>query len=173
MVKLNATLAKLVATNIKALRREYKEIFAWNYTDLKRIPPRIAQHRIKLKTIIPHVHQAKYGMNPTYVKVIKQNLDKFLNVRFIVPTGEASWLSPIVIIREKTTSSKYAWIFDNSMLLPKKSISFTFYSKGVGRSGRARGLFVFYQIFYYHQIMITFKNMYKTHSSLIGENSFQ
>lgn len=104
----------------------------------------------------------KYGMNPTYVKVIKQDLDKILNVCFIVPMGEASWLSPIVVVREKTTSSKYAWIFDNSMLLPKKSISFTFYWKGVGRSGRAWGLFVFYQIFDYHQIMIAFKNMYKT-----------
>ncbi len=39
MIKLNATLAKLIATYIKALLQEYKEIFVWNYTDLKGIIP--------------------------------------------------------------------------------------------------------------------------------------
>jgi hypothetical protein len=39
MVKLNATLVELVATNTKALLWEYKDIFAWNYSNLKRIPP--------------------------------------------------------------------------------------------------------------------------------------
>ncbi len=83
-------MVELVATNTKALLWEYKDIFAWNYSNLKRIPPWIVQHRIKFKTIIPHVHQAKYGMNPTYAKVIKQDLDKLLSVGFIVPMKEAS-----------------------------------------------------------------------------------
>ncbi len=70
MGKLNVTLVEL-ATNTKTLFRKYKDIFAWNYIDLKTIPPQIVQHRIKLKTIIPHIHQATYGMNPTYVEMIK------------------------------------------------------------------------------------------------------
>jgi hypothetical protein len=41
MVELNVTLAELVATNTESLIRKYKDIFAWNYIDLKRIPPRI------------------------------------------------------------------------------------------------------------------------------------
>jgi hypothetical protein len=41
MVKLNATLNKLVVISIEALLCEYNDIFAWNYTDLKGIPPHI------------------------------------------------------------------------------------------------------------------------------------
>ncbi len=37
-IKLNATLDKLVATSIETLLQECKDIFAWNYTNLKGIP---------------------------------------------------------------------------------------------------------------------------------------
>jgi hypothetical protein len=39
---LNATLDELVATNTNNLFWEYKDIFAWNYIDLKGIPQQIA-----------------------------------------------------------------------------------------------------------------------------------
>jgi hypothetical protein len=60
IVKLNATLVEPVATNTKTLFREYNDIFAWNYIDLKGIPPQIVKHCIKLNTIIPHAHQARH-----------------------------------------------------------------------------------------------------------------
>jgi hypothetical protein len=56
IIKLNATLVELVATDTKTLFREYKDIFAWNYIDLKGIPPQIVQHCIKVNTIIPPTH---------------------------------------------------------------------------------------------------------------------
>jgi hypothetical protein len=56
MVKLNATLDEQVVTNTKTLLREYKDIFAWNYIDLKGIPPSIAQHHIEFDTTIPLAH---------------------------------------------------------------------------------------------------------------------
>jgi hypothetical protein len=59
-IKPNATLDESVAKNIKVMLREYKDIFACNYIDLKGIPSCIAQHRIKLDTIIPLVHQVRY-----------------------------------------------------------------------------------------------------------------
>jgi hypothetical protein len=59
-IKPNATLDESVIKNIKAMLREYKDIFAWNYTDLKGIPSCIVQHRIELDTIIPPVHQVRY-----------------------------------------------------------------------------------------------------------------
>jgi hypothetical protein len=53
--KINATLDESVGKNIKTMLQEYKDIFTWN-TNLKGIPSRIAQHRIKLDTTIPLVH---------------------------------------------------------------------------------------------------------------------
>jgi len=40
-IKLNVTLARPIATNIKTLFKGYKGIFAWNYTNFKGIPPQI------------------------------------------------------------------------------------------------------------------------------------
>jgi hypothetical protein len=37
-------------------------------------------------------------MNPNYAIVIKQDLDKLLNVGFIILMEETSWLSPIIMI---------------------------------------------------------------------------
>jgi hypothetical protein len=94
-------LARLVTTNIKALFKEYKDNFAWNYLDLKGIPPWIVGHRIELDTTIPPIHQIKYQMNPNYVVVVKQDLDKLLSVGFIAPMEGTSWLSPIVVVPKK------------------------------------------------------------------------
>ncbi len=81
--------------------KEFKDVFAWTYKDLKGIPLELAHHKIELNTIIPLAHQAKYRLNPNYVITIKQDIDKLLAVGFIQSIEEATWLSPIVIIPKK------------------------------------------------------------------------
>jgi len=46
-------------------------VFAWTYKDLKGIPIKLAQHKIKLNTSIPLTHQARYKLNPNYAAIIK------------------------------------------------------------------------------------------------------
>ena len=41
-------------------------------------------------------------MNPNYAKQVKEELDKLLNVGFIVPMEKAEWLSPIVMVPKKS-----------------------------------------------------------------------
>ncbi len=40
-------------------------------------------------------------MNPHYVAIVKQDLDKLLVVDFIEPIKQATWLSPIVVVPKK------------------------------------------------------------------------
>jgi hypothetical protein len=40
-------------------------------------------------------------MNPNYVDVVKQDLDKLLNTYFIILVEEATRLSPIVVVPQK------------------------------------------------------------------------
>jgi hypothetical protein len=47
-------------------------------SDLKGIPPKLAQYYIELDTLIPLAHQAKYRMNPNYVVANKQYIDNLL-----------------------------------------------------------------------------------------------
>ncbi len=53
------------------LLKEFKDVFAWTYKDLKIIPQELAQHIIELDTSIPLAHQARYILNPNYVGAIK------------------------------------------------------------------------------------------------------
>jgi hypothetical protein len=40
-------------------------------------------------------------MNPNYVKMVKHDLDKLFDAKFIAQIKEATWLFPIVIILKK------------------------------------------------------------------------
>lgn len=40
-------------------------------------------------------------MNPNYVAMVKQDLDKLFTIGFIAPVEEAIWLSPIVVLSKK------------------------------------------------------------------------
>jgi hypothetical protein len=83
------------------LLKKFKDIFVWTYKDLKGIPLDVIQHRIELDTSIPHVHQIRYRLNPIYVTIIKQYIDKLLVVGFIKLVEVGTWLSSIIIMLKK------------------------------------------------------------------------
>jgi len=61
------------------LLKEFKYVFAWTYKDLKGIPPKLVEHIIELDTSIPPTHQTfRYILNPNYVTIVKQNINKLL-----------------------------------------------------------------------------------------------
>lgn len=58
-VKMNASLELVVIKHLIELLKEFKDIFAWTYKDLKGISLVSVEHRIELDTIVPHVHQVR------------------------------------------------------------------------------------------------------------------
>jgi hypothetical protein len=53
------------------LFKEFKDVFAWTYKDMKGIPLELTQHKIKLDTSIPLAHQTRYKLNPNYAAIVK------------------------------------------------------------------------------------------------------
>ncbi len=106
MVNINAQLEKGKVLELEQLLKEFKDVFAWAYKDLKGIPPKLAQHKIELDTTMPLAHQAKYRLNPNYFIVVKQDIDKLLTTKFTHSIEEATWLSPIVIVPKKNGKLK-------------------------------------------------------------------
>ncbi len=76
--KVNAQLVKEKIEEFQTLFKEFKDVFAWTYKDLKGIPLELAQQKIELDTSIPLAHQARYRLNPNYVTTIKHDVDKLL-----------------------------------------------------------------------------------------------
>ncbi len=57
----------VVVTTIEDLLKEYKDVFAWSYKDLTRIPAHIAEHKIELNTSVPLTHLAlEFGFQSYY-----------------------------------------------------------------------------------------------------------
>jgi hypothetical protein len=118
-VKVNAQLAK---EKIEELFKEFKDVFAWTYKNLKGIPLELAQPRIKLNTSIPPTHQTKYRLNLNYIVVVKQDIDKLLVIEFIQPIEEATWLSPIVVVPKKNGKLKICVDFRKLNKATKKDL---------------------------------------------------
>jgi hypothetical protein len=135
MVKINAQLEIGKVLELEQLLKEFKDVFAWTYKDLKAIllklaqhkielditiPLELPQHKIELETTIPPAHQAKYRFNPKYVTIVKHDIDKLLVTRFIQSIEEATWLSPIVVLPNKNGKLKICINFGKLNVATKK-----------------------------------------------------
>jgi hypothetical protein len=58
--------------------KEFKDVFAWTYKDLKNIPPKLVQHKIELNTSIPPTHQIRYKLNLNDATIVKQDIDNLI-----------------------------------------------------------------------------------------------
>ncbi len=70
-IKVNSQLTKEKTKKLQMLFKEFKDVFAWTYKDLKGIPPELVQHIIECDASIPSTHQARYILNLNYVEVVK------------------------------------------------------------------------------------------------------
>jgi hypothetical protein len=53
---MNFALEPVVTDQLIELLKEFKDVFSWTCKDLKGIPLKIAQHKIKLDTIVMSAH---------------------------------------------------------------------------------------------------------------------
>ncbi len=77
-IKVNGQLTKEKIEDLQTLLKEFKDVFAWTYKDMKGIPPKLAQQIIELGTLIPPTHQASYILNLNYVVIVKHDIYKLL-----------------------------------------------------------------------------------------------
>jgi len=83
------------------LVKEYREVFAWSYKELKGIPPEIVEHRIPLVSGAVPIRQKERRMNPQLQLIVKEELEKLLQAGFIKPVEITDWVSPMVLVKKK------------------------------------------------------------------------
>jgi hypothetical protein len=143
--------------------KEFKDVFAWTYKDLKTIPPELAQHKIELNTIIPLAHQTRYRLNPNYAIVIKQDINKLLAIKFIQSIEKATWLSPIVVVPKNNGKLKICIDFRKLNATTKKDpYPLPFVDEIMNTIIGYEAYFFLNGYFGYHQISIAPKDKYKT-----------
>ena len=58
------------------LFKEYKDVFAWSFQDLKRVDPSVCQHTIPLRDDAKPSKQRPYSYNENYAKKIEEEILK-------------------------------------------------------------------------------------------------
>ncbi|MCO5569916.1 hypothetical protein L7F22_023630 [Adiantum nelumboides] len=84
-----------------ATLKQYKDVFAWSYKDLKGVNPSICQHTIPLKSDAKPSRQRPYTYNETFARKIKEEIDKLKEDEFIYEIKHTDWVSPIVVVLKK------------------------------------------------------------------------
>jgi hypothetical protein len=76
-------------------------------------------------------------LNPNYVAIIKQDIDKLLVVGFIKSIEKATWMSPIVVIPKKNGKLRICDDFGKFKVTTKKDpYSLPFTNEAINKIGR-------------------------------------
>jgi hypothetical protein len=98
---LNLELEKQQTEKLLELLKEQYGATAWDYSDMKGIDPNTCSHHIYTQEGARPVRQHQRRMNPALKAIVKEELQKLLNVNFIYPISDSKWVSPLVVMPKK------------------------------------------------------------------------
>ena len=75
--------------------------FAWEYTDMKGIHIETCIYHIYMDASISPIRKPQSRMNPALKDIVKEELQKLLNVGFIYPIFDSKRVSPLVVVPNK------------------------------------------------------------------------
>jgi hypothetical protein len=70
---------------------------------MKGIHPDTCIHHIYTQGEVTPVRQPRRRMNPTLKDIVKEEMQKLLNVGFIYPISNSKWVSPLIVVPNKVT----------------------------------------------------------------------
>ena len=72
LVLVTKNLPKVFKTELAQTLREYRDVLAWSYEDMKGLDPQFYQHKINLSLHTIPVKQRRYRLNPNYAVKVKE-----------------------------------------------------------------------------------------------------
>ncbi|RVW17189.1 Transposon Tf2-12 polyprotein [Vitis vinifera] len=83
-----------------ALRQNH-DVFTWAHSDMKGIDPSITSHRLNVLPTARPIRQRVRRFHPDRQKIIRNEIDKLLEVGFIREVDYPDWLANVVVIPKK------------------------------------------------------------------------
>ena len=100
--------------------KEFADVFAWEYSDLKTYDTAIIQHGIPLeKDTIPFKQKLR-PISPLLLPVVEKEIQKLLNAKIIIPLRYSKWIANLVIVRKKNGEIRLCIDFRNLNKCSKK-----------------------------------------------------
>jgi ribonuclease HI len=113
LVKLSRGLTEEQRSGYTKLLREFADVFAWTYEDLKTYDTSVIEHKIPLKEEAKPFKQKLRQINPTLLPVMEREVKKLLDAQIIVPLRYSSWVANLVSVRKKSREIRLCVDFRN------------------------------------------------------------
>jgi hypothetical protein len=113
IVKLSKSLPHVQKLKYIELFKEYSDVFAWGYKDLKSYDTSIIQHRIPIKEDQKPFRQKLRRINPKLLPLIEKEIKKMYDAKIIVPLHFSKWVSNLVPTHKKSGEIRLCIDFQN------------------------------------------------------------
>ncbi|KAG9458313.1 hypothetical protein H6P81_002821 [Aristolochia fimbriata] len=98
---LSASLSVTEEIDYMSLLNEYKDVFAWSYTEMPGLDPTVAIHKLAIKSGVKPIKQSQRRFCPELVPENEKEVDKLLKADFIREVKYPSWIANIVPVKKK------------------------------------------------------------------------
>ena len=85
-----------------SLFKQYKDVFAWTYQELKTYDTSIIKHVVPIKAGVKPYQQPLRKMHPKLEPLIQSEVKKLLDARIIFKVRHSEWVSNLVPVRKKS-----------------------------------------------------------------------
>ncbi|RVW21061.1 Transposon Ty3-I Gag-Pol polyprotein [Vitis vinifera] len=139
--------------NIQDALRQSHDVFAWAHSDMKGIHPSIVSHRLNVLPTARLVRQRVRRFHPDRQKIIREEIEKFLEAEFIREVEYPDWLANVVVVPKKEGKWRVCVDYTNlNNACPKDSFPLPQIDQIVDSTAR-QGMLSFLDAFSgYHQI---------------------
>jgi hypothetical protein len=112
-VRLSRSLTKEKRYEYIGLLREFADVFAWTYEDLKTYDTSVIEHKIPLKEEAKPFRQKLRQINPMLLPIMEREVKKLLQAQIIVPLRYLEWVANLVPVRKKNGEIRLCVDFRN------------------------------------------------------------
>ena len=112
-ISISANLTEKEKSELVLLLKEFKEVFAWDYSEMPGLDPRLIAHTLNVDPQAKPTAQPARIFNTKIEGQIVKEVQKLLAAGFIKPIQHPSWLSNIVPVKKKNGQIKCCVDFRN------------------------------------------------------------
>jgi hypothetical protein len=119
-VKLSSNLSKEQRVEYAELLKEFTDVFAWTYEDLRTYDTSIIEHKIPLKEEAKPFRQKLRQINPMLLPIMEREVKKLSDAQIIMPLRYSDWVANLVLVRKKSGEIRLCVDFRNLNRSSKK-----------------------------------------------------
>ncbi|GKV15581.1 hypothetical protein SLEP1_g26361 [Rubroshorea leprosula] len=110
----------LAPAKLDDLKAEYKDCFAWDYSEMPGLDRNLVEHRLPIRPDFKPFKQPPRRMSPEVTLKVKEEIEQLLKVGFIRTSRYMEWLSNVVPVVKKNGNLRICVDFRNLNLATPK-----------------------------------------------------